>query len=211
MHLSFLGRLEGNLKTKQASFYDRIEALMGPIRSWDDEVNVRFSERLSPGQTNLISDQINIFDASSLSYNQNPRNPMANAVAWEIEALSRVRIESMTDSGRIVGEGHAMKYGARDDSAHIAGSPSQNAVMTFYRNNEEPQTMILSNISVQLKTGAIRGNINRVEGALPSEYQRAGVVPQNTTSQPPPQSGNSLIGTPSSPGIILPSARDRQN
>lgn len=211
LHLSFLGRLEGNLKTKQASFYDRIEALMGPIRSWDDEVNVRFSERLSPGQTNLISDQINIFDASSLSYNQNPRNPMANAVAWEIEALSRVRIESMTDSGRIVGEGHAMKYGARDDSAHIAGSPSQNAVMTFYRNNEEPQTMILSNISVQLKTGAIRGNINRVEGVLPSEYQRAGVVPQNTTSQPPPQSGNSLIGTPSSPGIILPSARDRQN
>ncbi len=201
LHLSFMGRLEGDLKTRKASFYERIEALMGPIVSWEDQVNVHHAEHLGPNQTSLISDQLDIFDGSLLSYNQiSPTNrPASQPTAWEIEALSRVRIETLSDKGRISLEGHSAKYGARDDHVQIFGSPRQTAVVTLHPlNGSSGQEVRLSNISMHLKTGNIKGNIDRIEGTLPNEYQRAGVP----VSQPP-------ATTPANQGPPLPDPRLR--
>lgn len=184
LHLSFTGRLEGDLRTKKASFFDRIDALMGPIASWDDQVNVHRAERLSKNQTRLSADQLNLFDGGELSYNQiSPSNRgEAPPPAWEIEAVSRVQVESITDKGRVTMEGHSLKYAAKEDTVIVSGSPRQAALFTLYPANGSPSDYIdtrLPNISIQLKTGAIKGDISRIEGPLPPNMQRAGQPAQN--------------------------------
>lgn len=184
LHLSFTGRLEGDLRTKKASFFDRIDALMGPIASWDDQVNVHRAERLSKNQTRLSADQLNLFDGGELSYNQiSPSNRgEAPPPAWELEAVSRVQVESITDKGRVTMEGHSLKYAAKEDTVIVSGSPRQAALFTLYPADGSPSDFIdtrLPNISIQLKTGAIKGNISRIEGPLPPNMQRAGQPAQN--------------------------------
>ncbi|XZE43116.1 hypothetical protein SH467x_002667 [Pirellulaceae bacterium SH467] len=208
LHLSFTGRLEGDLRTKKASFFDRIDALMGPIASWEDQVNVHRAERLGKNQTRLSADQLNLFDGGELSYNQiSPSNRgEAPPPAWELEAVSRVQVESITDKGRVTMEGHSLKYAAKEDTVIVSGSPRQAALFTLYPNDGSPSDFIdtrLPNISIQLKTGAIKGNISRIEGPLPPNMQRAG-TPGSTTPGSS-MNGQATTGFPNNP--LLPDPR----
>ena len=201
LHLTFVGRMEGSMPQRIVSFYDKIAALMGPIATWEDFVDVRNAERLLLHQTRLVCDQLNLFDASSLSYNQQ-RLSQPNGT-WEIDALGAAQLTSRTDSGEIILDASRIGYAAAQDAVRIEGT-AQRAANIRRVSTENPaqagQTIQVSSASIRLKTGQIDAQIRKIEGALPSNLQ--------PSAGPASPSGGPAAGAGSSRPDVLPSARD---
>ena len=202
LHLTFVGRMEGSVPQRIVSFYDKIAALMGPIATWEDFVDVRNAERLLLHQTRLVCDQLNLFDASSLSYNQQ-RLSQPNGT-WELDALGAAQLTSRTDSGEIILDASRIGYAAAQDAVRIEGT-AQRAANIRRVSTENPaeagQTIQVSSASIRLKTGQIDAQIRKIEGALPNNLQPS-AGPKSPTGGP---AGS---GAGSSRPDVLPSARD---
>jgi len=210
IHLSFMGRFEGAMALRTVSFYDRIEALIGPIASWDDEINVHKVERLGRNQSRLISDRVHIFDGSGLSYNQAPAGSRApvNKSAWEVEAQSRVKMESNTESGEINIEADSLKYAANNDTVRIGGSPRQSALISRVQSyNASPFEVRVNSASMRLKTGEIDMQLSRIEGALPANMQPPGSPRPAPQVRPPataPGADSNLLPSPRGSSMFQP-------
>jgi len=212
IHLSFIGRMEGGMAQRRATFYERIEALMGPVASWEDAINVHEVDGPGRGQSLLVSDQLSIFDASSLSHNQSPGRDRdaANNAAWELEAMSlegqsRVHMRSNTESGDISIQAHSMKYAAINDTARIEGSRSQPARISKMQPNSPKMDLQVINAAYRLKTGEVSGQISKFEGELPQNLQPGGKSPVGQTQPNPGTQGDpprvpSLRDNPVKPG-----------
>ncbi len=202
LHLTFLGRVEGSMQQRMVSFYDRIDSLLGPIKDWNGAVDVRYAETLGPNQSRLLCDQLNLFDSSGLSYNQNRIGP--KQAAWEIDALGNAQLASRTDSGDVVIDGNRIGYAALEDSVRIEGSSRRAASIRripIAGQQGEADEFQVSSATMRLKTGQLDAQIRRIEGAVPPQFQR----PVDAQTPPSPQSKQ---GTPNAPGSALPSPRD---
>jgi hypothetical protein len=204
LHLMFLGRVEGSMPRRMISFYDKIDSLLGPIRDWNGAVDVRHAESLGPNQSRMLCDQLNLFDASELSYNQTRGGSKQSA--WEIDALGNAQLASRTDSGDIVIDASRIGYAALEDSVRIEGSSRRGATIRRIptgdplKGSDEFQ---VSSATMRLKTGQLDAQIRRIEGSLPPQYQR----PVDT--QPPPALPTQpRTATPNSSGPAIPSPRD---
>jgi len=183
IHLSFIGKMEGSMPQRQATFYDRIEALIGPIASWGDVLNVHLVNSLGRNQSLLVSDQLSIFDASGLSFNQQPsaNGNSLGSTAWNVAALGRVQMQSNTDKGIVLLESERLAYAAESDTVRIEGTQRQPAVITVAGSRSA-----VTNVAIRLKTGEFEGQISRLEGELPQNFQPTGS----------PQIGPPQIGPP---------------
>jgi hypothetical protein len=204
LHLSFLGRVEGYMQQRMVSFYDKIDSLLGPIKDWNGAVDVKYAETLGPNQSRLLCDQLNLFDSSGLSYNQNRMGP--KQAAWEIDALGNAQLASRTDSGDVVIDGNRIGYAALEDLVRIEGSSRRAASIRripIAGQQGEADEFQVSSATMRLKTGQLDAQIRRIEGAVPPQFQRP--VDTQTPGVPGPQSKQ---GTPNAPGSALPSPRD---
>lgn len=204
LHLTFLGRVEGSMQRRMVSFYDKIDSLLGPIRDWDESVDVRFSETLQPNQSRLLCDQLNLFDAAGLSYQQARLGP--KQAAWEIDALGNAQLASRTDSGDVVIDANRIGYAAVDDAVRIEGTSRRGATirrLPVGDQRREADEFQVSSATMRLKTGQLDAQIRRIEGALPTQFQRP-VDPPPTPSAP----NRSLPPGANAPGSALPSPRD---
>jgi hypothetical protein len=204
LHLTFLGRVEGSMQQRMVSFYDKIDSLLGPIKDWNGAVDVRYAETLGPNQSRLLCDQLNLFDSSGLSYNQNRMGP--KQAAWEIDALGNAQLASRTDSGDVVIDGNRIGYAALEDMVRIEGSSRRAASIRripIAGQQGEADEFQVSSATMRLKTGQLDAQIRRIEGAVPPQFQRP--VDTKTQGAPSPQSQQ---GTPNAPGSALPSPRD---
>jgi hypothetical protein len=204
LHLTFLGRVEGSMQQRMVSFYDKIDSLLGPIRDWNQAVDVRQAETLGPNQSRLLCDQLNLFDSSGLSYNQNRIGPQK--ASWEIDALGNSQLASRTDSGDVVIDANRIGYAAIEDSVRIEGTSRRGATirrLPFGDQRKEADEFQVSSATMRLKTGQLDAQIRRIEGSLPPQYQRPVDTqnPAGSPTQPRP-------GTPNAPGSALPSPRD---
>jgi len=194
IHLRFEGKMEGNMAQRSATFVDRIAALIGPIASWEDSVNVNTLDRLGRSQSVLFSDQLNIFDASGLSWNQTPNAP--KSAAWEIEAVSRVKMQSNTDSGEISVEANSLKYAAASDTVRIEGTQAQPAHIGKYQPNTPQIDLQIINAAYRMKTGEITSmQISKLSAELPQNMQ-PGNAPHQPQTTPAGQSNNPRIPSP---------------
>ncbi len=206
LHLTFLGRMEGSVQQRLVSFYDKIDSLMGPIATWDDVIDVRKAETLAPNQTRLLCDQLNLFDASGLSYNQT-RNGTREA-AWELDALGNAQLTSRTDSGDVILDANRLGYAALDDAVRIEGTARRGATirrLPLVGASRQFDQIQVSSATMRLKTGQLDAQIRKIEGELPPQFQRSldmlnPTAPGNNSATPP---GTSTPAPPS-----LPSPRD---
>ena len=187
IHLSFSGRMEGDMAQRKATFYDRILALIGPIHSWDDALNVHAVDRPGRNQSILNSDQLQIFDASGLSWNRNANSNTGSA--WEIVAQGRVQMQSNTEAGEVAVAASNLKYAAATDTVRIEGSPQQPAQI-----NRAGINSFIRSASYRLKTGEFEGQISRIEGDVPTNLQsnRGTGSPQPSLPAMAPNSNGSL-------------------
>jgi len=203
LNLTFVGRMEGSVPQRIVSFYDKVAALLGPIASWDDQLDVRNSERLALHQSRLICDQLNFFDASNLSYNQVTAS--GAKAAWELDALGASQLTSRTESGDVVIDASRIGYGAIDDAVRIEGTVQRPATIRRIggeNNSDTGQSIQVSSATMRLRTGQVNAQIRKIEGAFPLNMQTPGGQP------PAVQSGATPL--PASQGSLptLPSARD---
>jgi hypothetical protein len=206
LHLTFLGRMEGSVGQRIVSFYDKIDALLSPILTWEDSIDVRKSETLATNQTRLWCDQLNLFDSASLSYNQS-RTASSNGT-WEIDALGNARLASKTESGDVIIDASRLGYAALNDSVRIDGTQRRAATIRRIPNGTSPaqaEELQVSSASMQLKTGQLEAQIKRIEGTLPPEYQRPG---QNSQIGPTGPGGASPTSPNGPVAPALPSPRD---
>lgn len=201
LHLMFLGRVEGSMPQRMVSFYDKIDSLLGPINDWNGAVDVRNAETLGPNQSRLLCDQLNLFDASGLSYNQNRSG--GKQAAWEIDALGNAQLASRTDSGDVVIDANRIGYAALEDAVRIEGSARRGATIRrlptgdSQRGAEEFQ---LSSATMRLKTGQLDAQIRRFEGSLPPQFQRPVDAPNPSNPSNP-----SPVSRPDGPNPTVPS------
>ena len=203
LHLTFSGRMEGSVPQRIVSFYDKVAALLGPIANWEDQLDVRNSERLANHQSRLICDQLNLFDASSLSYNRGA--PSVPKGAWELDALGASQLTSRTESGDVVVDASRIGYAAIDDAVRIEGTVQRPATIRRIggeNNSEAGQSIQVSSASMRLRTGQINAQIRKIEGALPLNMQPPG--PQTPGSR----NGATPLPGPQGSSPTLPSARD---
>jgi len=203
LHLTFSGRMEGSVPQRIVSFYDKVAGLLGPIANWEDQLDVRNSERLASHQSRLICDQLNLFDASSLSYNRGA--PSVPKGAWELDALGASQLTSRTESGDVVVDASRIGYAAIDDAVRIEGTVQRPATIRRIggdNNSEAGQTIQVSSASMRLRTGQINAQIRKIEGALPLNMQPPG--PQASGSR----NGATPLPGPQGSSPTLPSARD---
>ncbi|MFN7840837.1 MAG: hypothetical protein ACK5YR_11830 [Pirellula sp.] len=200
MHLSFMRGLEGDYRTKTISFSDRVEALLGPIASWDQEVNVQYADTLAKNQTHLIADRVDLFDSSDLSWNRNnAQRKQSNS--WEVKAVQRVTVRSQTDKGLFAASGDELKYDSGSDVLRISGAPQNASILLPNANNpNSPSELKVGTFAIQLKTGNFESTLGSFEGQIPNNMQRAGTFPLGNPPTNPPSSGP-----------VLPSPRNFPN
>lgn len=195
IHLRFEGKMEGNIAQRSATFVDRIAALIGPIASWEDSLNVNTFDRLGRSQSVLFSDQLNIFDASGLSYNQ--ASNATRTASWEIEAFSRVKMQSNTDSGEISVEANSLKYAAASDTVRIEGTQGQPAHIGKHQPNTPQVDLQIINAAYRMKTGEITSmQISKFSTELPQSMQPGNAPAGQPLTKPAGQPNNSRIPSP---------------
>jgi len=195
IHLRFEGKMEGNIAQRSTSFVDRISALIGPIASWEESINVNTLDRLGRSQSVLFSDQLSIFDASGLSWNQTSNAP--KSAAWEIEAFSRVKMQSNTDSGEISVEANSLKYAAASDTVRIEGTQAQPAHIGKYQPDTPQIDLQIINAAYRMKTGEITSmQISKLSGELPQNMQPGNAPARQPQTTPAGQLNNQRIPSP---------------
>jgi hypothetical protein len=208
LHLTFVGRMEGSVPQRIVSFYDKVAGLLGPIANWEQQLDVRNSERLGMNQSRLICDQLNLFDASSLSFNQGAA--LRPKGAWELDALGASQLTSRTESGDVVVDANRIGYGAVDDVVRIEGTVQRPATIRRIGGDNNPeagQSIQVSSATMRLRTGQINAQIRKIEGALPLNMQPPGVqAPSGLPGAKPNPSSPGAASPGASP--TLPSARD---
>ena len=204
--------MEGSIPQKMVSFYDKIAALLGPIATWEDYVDVKNAERLAKHQTRLFCDQLNLFDASSLSYNRNA-NASPNGT-WELDALGAAQLTSRTDTGDVILDASRIGYAAANDAVRIEGSIQRPATirrLSTDGSNDSGQSIQVSSASMRLKTGQIDAQIRKIEGGLPANMQPplpGGNSPGASPNGARPPGSNPALGPTLPNSGVLPSARD---
>lgn len=123
LHLVFAGEMLGFLDRKEVQFHRSVEALIGPIATWEDTIDVRNVRSLSAGQSLLTCEAARYYSTADLSWNRQSNTGRNDA--WELEAAGNVRFDS--DSANAYAELMASRvvYAAERHTLHIEGSPAQ--------------------------------------------------------------------------------------
>jgi hypothetical protein len=213
LHLTFVGQMRGNLDSRQLSFQQQVEALIGPITTWEDSLNVNV-QRLSPGQSLLSCDELTLYSTDSISWNQSRDGTSQRSDNWEINASGNVNVDSDSPSAYATLLAHQVFYVANDHLLRIEGlnrTPAKLTILDKVQPNNEPtvlrltsadldlETMEPRNIQLQSINGSMGGNApNRPRGATdPAGKTRYNWArPNDVPSSGPIQSPRDRVNRP---------------
>jgi hypothetical protein len=197
VHLAFQGRMEGFIGKQQVTFYDRVEAILGDILTWESGLDVHKVDQLALGNTRMYCDELSIYNESSLTYNQAAlrQNGQSNQTSWVVKGNGQVSVDSHNEKGHVSIQAQAVSYAGLYSKLSLEGSPGSPARVRQYdpRNitgNSQIETSISSGW-INLKTGESQLGISRVTGDLES-------IQKGLNKQSPSAPNNTLV----------PSARD---
>ncbi len=185
VHLAFQGRMEGFLGKQQVTFYDRVEALLGDILTWESGLDVHKVDQLPLGNTRMYCDELSVYNESTLTYNQAAllQNGQSKQTSWVVKGNGQVSVDSHNEKGHVSIQAQAVSYAGLYSKLSLEGSPGSPARVRQYdpRNmtgNSQIETSISSGW-INLKTGESQLGISRVTGDL--ESIQKGLNKQNPT------------------------------
>lgn len=208
LHLTFIGRMEGQVEQQSMSFFDRVETLIGPIRQWEDSLDVHFIDRLKIGQTMMTCDQLNVYNTANLSYNQTQiQNAQMNRdAAWEVKGVGHVRLDSVNEKGSYAITAQSAQYAAIHNTIRIEGSPRDPAVLQTVPSDQTGQPPFQAEVSSMLfnmKTGESATSISRINVDLQQLNAAKNNPPANPNNNP--FGANNGQANPK----VIPSPRDQ--
>lgn len=132
MHLKFRDSMELLLTEKRLSFMGKVEVGMGPLQSFDQQIDINSMRTLQLDQSLLYGDLLRIYDASDVTHR--PTATMADG-NWEFAAQGNVFFESRSDNGELVGKASDLTYVQAKDLLVIRGDTRIPAELRFKPQN----------------------------------------------------------------------------
>lgn len=112
-HLAFRDSLVAFLDRREVVADGSVNITTSPIDNWDQNFDPKSIARFSPGQMSVTSDQLKLYDTSSLSSAQSARTVAGSSVdnqLWEVQASGNVVFDGSTESGDYAGSAYQVTY-----------------------------------------------------------------------------------------------------
>ncbi len=198
-HLSFRESMVAQMDTSEVRFQGKVELAAGPLRSWDEMIDLNTMQRLKPEEMLLNCDMLTAHDASDLGLRSSSLAAQKSAT-WEFQALGNVRFAGKANEGDYSGHGYRVTYTQSKDLLVLEGdgrTPAHIRKEVAPNSREQNLEADVISAAINVKTMATQDvRITRVGIELPSVQPPSAAIPG--ASQPlNPQSAQSTQ-TPSS-------------
>lgn len=190
INLVYSNGLRGSFETNEIEFQRNVEVLLGPIRNWEDRLNVEAKEGLRLDETLMTCEILRAYSTSNLSWNREALGGSSQA-SWELEAKDHVMVESRSQQGDLTVRAPKIQFASPQEMLRIYGTPYEHGFITMpgTKPGEPPAQFEFSYFEVYPKTmdkGAINlinassGEANSVQST--SSPRDRGMLPaQNRT------------------------------
>jgi hypothetical protein len=198
LHLIFVGKMEGEFSRGMVRFVDRVEAVDGPIQTWEDELNVQQIRQLALDQKLITCNLLQIQNVDDLSWNranasQTQANPSPST--WELEARDSVKLDGLSESGLYRLLASRVRYSSVQELLHIEGSAQQPAEITLQQapsNTPGQNKIVVRSADYDVGTNSIRNaQIAQINIDIPQNFQGPQDNGQAPSTQKPP-GGNAI-------------------
>ena len=191
MHLTFAGAMHGSFKSYELRFQDRVECLLGPIRTWEDSLDVNQLRRLSLGQSLLTCDLLEIVNTAGLSSSRSSAlDNKSSSNAWELDAQGHVKIDSVMESGLLNVLATQAQFVGLQDLLRIKGTMNSPAEVHMQPTDAQtsPLHVLVTYLDLNVETMA-SGNMQLIRGgtgpAIPQGFGGAVQGPASNSPAPP--------------------------
>jgi len=189
-HLVFQGRMEGYIGKQEVTFYDRVEALLGDILTWESSLDVHKIDQLPMGKTRMYCDELSVYNESSLTYNQAvlQQTNQSKQSSWVVKGNGQVSVDSQTEKGHVSIQAQSVSYAGLYSKLGINGSPGNPAlVRQFDPRNGSGNAQVETRISsgwLNIKTGESQLGISSVTADV-EKIQKNAKQPEANRIQSP--------------------------
>jgi hypothetical protein len=131
-HLTFRDSLVAFLDRREIVADGSVCITSSPIDHWDQNFDPASLTRLKPGQMNLTSDQVKLYDTSTLNSTVPALPSSASATVsqlWEVQALGNVVFDGGTESGDYAGSANQVTYVQSKDQLSMRGDGRSKATL----------------------------------------------------------------------------------
>ncbi len=198
-HLSFRDSLVAFIDRSEVVFDGKVEVASGPLKNWDDTINLAKLTQLAVDQMLLNCDQLKVYDTSRLSSTASMMQAGQAVSIYNFQALGNVVFEGRAETDYYSGNGYRLTYEQAKDQLIIVGDGRTPALL-----RKSPAEQSLEGSSLQ---GTVTGYVNSATlnlrtmaiVDLQASQVRYDVEPaEQATSQP---------ATPNLPTINTPNPR----
>jgi hypothetical protein len=120
-HLSFRDNLVAFVERSEVVFSGKVELASGPLKNWDDTINLAKLTQLAVDQMLLNCDQLKVYDTRGLSSTASLL-PAGQAVgSYNFQALGNVVFEGRAETDYYSGNGYRLTYEQAKDQLIIVG------------------------------------------------------------------------------------------
>ncbi len=208
MHLTFAGTMHGSFKNYDLRFQDRVECLLGPIRNWEESLDVNQLRRLALGQSLLTCDVLQIVNTSNLSSSRSTSfDGKSSSNAWELDAQGHVKIDSVMESGLLNVIATQAQFVGLQDLLRIKGTVNSPAEVHMQPTDAQtsPLHVLVTYLDLNVETMS-SGNMQLIRGGT------GPTIPQGigAPTQGPATNGAAPSSIPS-PRVFPPNSVSRRS
>ncbi len=208
-HLAFRESMVGYLDKSEVIFEGKVELAVGPLKSWDDLIDLNTMQRLKQDEMLLSSDMLKAYDTSGLGLNVGSASQMQNQGTWEFQALGNVRFAGRTAEGDYSGNGYRVTYTQSKDLLVLEGdgrTPAHIRKDPLPSSREQVLEADVNSAAINVKTMATQDvRITRVAIEAPGTSQPpSGLGPAPTNSNTPIPQRDTKTPDPRSPAWLRP-------
>lgn len=212
-HLSFRESMVAQMNTSEVRFQGKVELAAGPLKSWDDMIDLNTMQRLKPEEMLLNCDMLTAHDASDLGLRNSSLSQQRSAT-WEFQALGNVRFAGKTNDGDYSGHGYRVTYTQAKDLLVLEGDgriPAHIRKEVAPNSREQNLEADVISAAINVKTMATQDvRITRVGIEAPTSQILGGssgmqpVTPGGQGASQPLKSPASNIPDPRNPAWLRP-------
>jgi len=120
-HLSFRDNLVAFIDRSEVVFSGKVEVASGPLKNWDDTINLAKLTQLAVDQMLLNCDQLKVYDTSRLSSTASLLPAGQSGGSYNFQALGNVVFEGRAETDYYSGNGYRLTYEQAKDQLIIVG------------------------------------------------------------------------------------------
>jgi len=204
-HLSFRDNLVAFVERSEVVFSGKVELASGPLKNWDDTINLAKLTQLAVDQMLLNCDQLKVYDTRGLSSTASLLPAGQTVGSYNFQALGNVVFEGRAETDYYSGNGYRLTYEQAKDQLIIVGDGRTPALLRKSpteqsRNGGPPQGTVTGYVNsatlnlrtmaiVDLQASQVRYDLEPTEKSLGQPPGQPAVPNLPTMTGPNPRTG----------------------